>query len=618
MLRHFVLTAIALISTVGSMADEAVSFRADLADRIKSEIDALDPNQIPEVDSFVLATISAMEEVERSLNQTAGAAGARAWLDYLRFDPLRENLQQWSQIHANSSAREAAEFRAETAELINSLLARTTINYPGLELAHIPELRRAVRMLDRMTRYRLRDKTISYVRRIMEGFVKRLRSDDEIEDASLFFQLDELNRLLRETNQAASLTQWLRAQFAQPNLTIGIGSDLVDDIVSRPFSEPSPVNECLFGTRLVGNSVLTGTISSRLLPARGTARIELLLQGTLSSTTRGYHRPITLDADGYGNVTASKELTISESGVSTEPAIASATVSSRIRRINHPLRIVRRIAMNQAQKDKGRTNTESARRLERKVADGFDEQVASENPLGDGGTKPVQEFVKILNRFGVAEPTRYLSSESRYILTTLAQQGHWDLAAPIGPPVLTGTHSIALQIHETIVNNIMTEVIAGRTLTTRQVGLIIKSIMPEAEVKANGEEFAAIEMSRTRPIVFEARNDSLRMGFRAVRFITGAQDRKKSLEVVAEYTPVRDASGAAFFQREGEIQVATTGTRDVEYRVLKEKIQVEFERIFPERLLDEPIKLPIDELSGRQIRPREIAIADGWLTLGMR
>ena len=52
--------------------------------------------------------------------------------------------------------------------------------------------------------------------------------------------------------------------------------------------------------------------------------------------------------------------------------------------------------------------------------------------------------------------------------------------------------------------------------------------------------------------------------------------------------------------------------------MLKEKIQVEFERIFPERLLDEPIKLPIDELSDRQIRPREIVIADGWLTLGLR
>jgi len=599
-----------------------------LAEQLELAAAELDPAQVPPFDDVLRETIEVLGETTSDLQ---GSAVGQQWLAYLQLEPLREAIEGIGDVASRPANRAAASAQAarlqRLSETIDRLLARVTINYPGLELASIGELRRQVRVLDAMIRHRDPERSMRFLGKQLDDLAKAVRAASASgplppED---FFRFDSLVRLLVEMRQGASLVAHLRQVYRQPNLRVQVGADLIDRLASRPFFEPSDVNECLFGTRVLGQAQLTGTVTTRLRESAGVATIELVLQGDVRSQNRGYRFPVTVDANGYGNVTATKILKVNESGLEAEPAVATASLRSRIRRVNHPLRIVRQLALREAHKQKSRSDAEGARRLERRVATGFDDKAMQFSPIGDQKSTPVKDLMDVLARLGIEEPSQHWSSDRRYVSTAIGQQSQVELAADIPAPALVGAHSMAVQIHETMVNNLTTTMFSNRTVTSRQIELVVKSILPEFELPRDddddpdADEQVEIAFARTRPVIFVARDGILRIGIRGTSFRQDEQKLDMNLQVTAEYQVEQDAQGTRLVRR-GEIEITFPGTRRLSIRQIatRKKMEAVFGRVFPDRLFAESIELPLKQLPGLKVRARELTIGNGWFTIGLK
>ncbi|QDV69888.1 hypothetical protein Poly24_36060 [Rosistilla carotiformis] len=602
------------------------------ADRIDGAAAQLDVAAVPSLEDFVVRTQTAIATVEQELGKGNDPANAAAWLGYLKLSELSEALAASAQWKQPPTSRDEAKRQmlamAQLDKALGDMRLRLTINYPGLEKAQIPALRTAVRNLDAMLRHRDPARSIEYVRVQMRETAKALRDADETTAAEAFYQLDELTRLLIETGQAPLLVADLRGRFRHANLRVGIGGSLISRIATRPFNEPTAINECLLGTFVRGQATLRGTVTTTLLPSDGVAKIQLILNGDLTSQNRGYRKPVTVDALGYGHVTATKVLYLDDAGMRSEPAVASARLSSKIQRVNHPLKIVRKIAMKKAQEQKGAANAEGSRRLERRVAKNFDRQTDENEPLGDGKSTPVRDLMAVLGRLGVEEPSRLWSSESRYLLTTLRQQTDQDLAAAVPPPSVAGSHDLSIQIHESLINNVMTQILAGRTMSGTQLQQLGKSLMPELDfdnpetVGDDSEESEppVITFSRTRPIIFEARDGKVWIGMRGTRFQQGDQSLKMPIRVRAEYLPTFVVGHGYVLQRQGDVEIDFPGTQRLSIGQIatRKKMERVFDRSLPKQLLDKPVRVPVKQLPESGIRVQEISAQQGWLSLGMR
>lgn len=147
-------------------------------------------------------------------------------------------------------------------------------------------------------------------------------------------------------------------------------------------------------------------------------------------------------------------------------------------------------------------------------------------------------------------------------------------------------------------------------------------VVPSAE-QADEPPFE-IDFSRVRPIIFEARDQRIRLGIRGTRFAQGHRELKRPMEITAVYAPATTPNGRMVLTREGDVDIDFPGGRrlTVSETGLKAAMIKKFADIFPAILLDQPLQVPdtvkVDALRGRVYYPCLIAADDGWLSLAVQ
>jgi len=570
------------------------------------------------------------------LSRRTSAERAVNWLDYVDSDPL---------VDAIASAGSATEISNAARRLQSRLVG----NIVGLEMPPLVKLRDETDALIAAVRYPDPQRSQRWVQQQLDLLAKQLETADpsgSAEDAAI---LSFVVQRLDQSNQVPELVSELYNAFCRPNLVVTIGGDIVQNAITRPVDRLRPVRDCILGTRIIGNGRLQGQVVGRLAPALGHVQVDLVLTGQFRSDSVGYNGPVRLPSVGQGTVMASRSLWIGESGVSLSQVTSSAALRTTITSIQHPLRIVRRIASKQIAQKKPQADQIARQRLRNQVVTDFTNQTSEaaqrigSRPNG-GSTLPGnsprldQAFVA-LKRLNVSPPTRLIGSTTDSVFMQATQRNGKQLAAITSPPPAFATHSFAvhgqvihrgdlsLQIHESLIDNLASTVLGGRIMTGDQIDRLLGSVRnvsrspatPESESDVQPEKFE-IEFSTLRPIIFEARDQKIRLGIRGNRFSQGDRDLRSSLEITATYEPV-DMGGYKVLQRTGIVAVDFPGTGRIGFQQVAERrsIQKLFKDRFPETLLDQPIILPImaaaPTLSGRVFRPSGIDAQNGWLTL---
>ena len=313
---------------------------------------------------------------------------------------------------------------------------------------------------------------------------------------------------------------------------------------------------------------------------------------------------------------------LSESDVVFEPITASASMQTRIDRIEHRLNLVRKIARKRAAKQKPLAERIAHGRLISRLNEEFSGQ--TDQAVGAAVPDVIDRAKAYLMRLDLDEPTRTLSSTEDAVFLNATIRKSSQLAAPVPAPPLPVVGEALVQIHESLVNNTIGSILAGRKMTRSELRSIVSKVKPDDEADS-GEEAPdfEIDFARSRPIIFEAREGQLRIGVRGTRFAQGRRVIEKPLEIVAVYRPVEGESGDLQLQRDGDLTVNFPGTKRLSTMQagMRGAIKTAFAKAFPESLMDEPLRLPedsqVEQFKGVAIHSRSFDAQDGWLSIGL-
>ena len=419
----------------------------------------------------------------------------------------------------------------------------------------------------------------------------------------------------------------IKSAFAQPNVVFWINEPVVQEVVSRRVSKCESVTDCILGTSITGQACLNGNVSANLVPAQGMVRLQVSLTGQIHSNNVGYNKPVRLITSGDAGVCATRMMNISESGITYEPVFAQAKLRTQIHSIQHRFRIVRRIAWKKARESKPQADRIAVGHLQQKIEQGFDK---STREAGAIKSPPVlQKILPMLRRLDMPEPPRYLSSTDTAVVLQSRIGPSEELAAPTPAPSVRGSYDGAIQIHESAINSSLGRFLAGRTVTEKELRELAKrmeKIKPgsaaaptpssdKSEKKSKPKKLT-IKFDSVRPLIFEARDNRLRIGIQG-KFTSGK--RSATIKFTATYKPVKTADGATVLMRDGELKIDFPTERSGNTKVaMRQAIKSTMANPFPKWLLDQPINVPADNkvkaIAGRSYRIRTLSTENGWLT----
>lgn len=619
------------------------SDRDRIADLLASAALQIDTEAFPSPDQATQNFLAAIESTDDFLRSNTTDTNYQNWMKFLQADELVDALQRSDAFADNQTAR----LIGREAIALRFRLVGTA---PGLELPVLTRLRDSTETLIDAARFRDADRSAEQVAGQLQKFADQVRSMNADPSAEEVASITQMMGLLRSTGQSPELISKLRSRFASPNIKILLSEQIVQSAINRCIDQSRPVRDCILGTRIVGTAKLGGTITANVLPSFGSAAIDVQLAGTVRSRSIGYNGPVKLHTVSRGQVNVTRTLHVDEAGIRAQPTVATASLNSEIVSIDHKLRLVRRIARKRAAEQKPKADRIGTERLRTQVAQQFTDQTDQARAVDL--PNPLAKLNPILTRLNLQEPLRTWGSTDTdiYIDATLA--GNDQLSAP-GPtfvstkqPFVGGHFDFAVQLHETAIDNLVAPIIAGRTITETQLDELlsrsgIKSTPPDSndaasnldrdEDNSNGQDTNdqgadeppfEIDFARLRPIVFEAREQSIKLGIRGTRFSQGRRELKQSLEITANYLPATLADGTSVLIRDGDVAVdfPSRGRKlSVSQTGLKTTIEKKFADVFPETLLHRPLQVPadaaIDAIAGQTFRSQSVDARDGWLTI---
>ncbi len=590
-----------------------------LANRLEESRQKLDDSRFPSTDQQVAQLRLAIDDVRTYFRLHGTDEVQKSWDAYLE---LEKNLKRLEGSFV------------DRYEAVNFLTYQLTRNQPGMDLPVLQALRGQTRKLNYLWLFESPDKLRVGLENELSVLAEMLRkSADDAPSAEASARLSLLCQHLAFAQQLPELREELLSLSSKSNVRLYISDDVVGDYVRRPVSDDRDVNECILGTRVIGTAHTQGVVTSRLLPSSQSIRLQLQMQTQVTSRGIGYNGPVKAHTRSVGNVLTLKDVTISNQGIQSSDAYSTASLDSQILGIDHPLRIVRRIAEKKAAETKPRSQAIGKQRMESRTADSFDRQVEEQffSKLKLNGSA---EGKLALARLGLPEPTPKLSSDAFYAYVLTKMRDVHQTSATNPPPQPAASHRVILQLHESAIDNSASLLLAGRIVSDVQLGELIRGLesrFPVSRPKEQGKdsteessladgEAGAFEIvfSPIRPIIFEARDGLVRIGMSGTRFTSEGRDLKRPLEIIAEYAPVQTADGWQL-ERKGETKIqfpgrARLGLGEVALRgVLKRKIADKF----PQRLLYRKLELPESLKAIGPLAIQGIEAHNGWITISL-
>ncbi len=410
----------------------------------------LNKDQLPKVASTKQDLIAALDGLERFLG--TNPTHVAQWKKFLRLDKVREEVN--------------AE-KPNTAVLID-LETSMRQNYLGLEYPQYTKLREGLMHFHRALRFGAApEQTIKAIDARLEKLVEALNEplESETERSEV---VGVIANYLDLTGQAPLALSAIRAKYSRPNVQAYVQESFITRILERPVAQPTAVNECLLGTRVVGSASLNGGVFADLMPSSNGVSLCLSLNANMSTNSNGYNRGVVIRSTGASPVQASKQIFVTPTGISSTPAAVATNLQTQINSIEHRSRIVRRIAQRKAAETQPQANVIAEGRLQDRVRTQFDQQV--EEQLG-------QARVQLTNfqnqsrsrpelvRIGMPMPTYSYNSTSTAIYGLLTQRTNSQLAA-LKPSDLPKAFDapVVIEAHQSAVMNAIDVFLSGRTI----------------------------------------------------------------------------------------------------------------------------------------------------------
>ena len=434
---------------------------------------------------------------------------------------------------------------------------------------------------------------------------------------------------LADSGQAPGVVARVRSAVNRPNLYLDIDESLLGSGVNRVVDERAPINDTVLGTRIRGTGHTTGLVLLDFVPALDRAVVDIALDATNHSDTRGSQGPVTVHTHGTTKVDARKRIMIDDERVSALPVEAHASTSTRTAGIGVNKRfgknLIRRIASRKIAEMRPKAEAISEQKARERVRHQFDTQTAG--AIAKAQSDYQSKFRQpLMDRGWYPEMLHLNTTDST--LSVVARKALADqIAAFTSPPAVDPDAVMAARVHETLVNNVAEITLGGRTITQQFVEEQIKKnngTLPEALGNDADQPPWSITFAKRKPVELDADDARVKMTVRGTKFTSG--DREfPAMDIWAAYR-IEPADGKIRLVRDGDVQIYPPGfvpgggeKLSVAETSLRRILQKRFGKVFKEVVDVEPLKMP-GQLAGAGPLPMEQLVAqkDGWVAAGWR
>jgi hypothetical protein len=600
----------ALLATVLSTGAVAVDL-ADLASRPLGEAETFRPVTEGRLNAAAARLREALGPLDRLLARSASGADWREYLD-------------WPALTAQAASGTAAD-----PAVLRRLQQLLDAEENGLEMPPFAAVRRAVTAYaEAATAARDPNAAATYGQRL-EKLAAAVAAGAAAGTPEPLDPVGPLLARLEESGQAPATVARVRAALDRPNLFLDVDENLLGSAVNRAIDEAAPINDVVLGTRVRGSGHTTGLVLLDFVPNLQRAVVDLKLDATNHSDTRGSKGPVTVRTLGTTTVGARKRILIDDQRVAALPAEVHADTDTRTAGIGVSSRfaqgLIRRMASKKVAQMRPQAEAISSAKARDRVRRQFEEQTAS--AIAQASSDYQAKFRRpLIERGWYPELLRMSTSDSRLSVTArkaLADQ----IGAFTAPPAVDTDAVLAARVHETLVNNAAEITLGGRTITQEFVEEQIKKnngTMPEALANDGEQQDWSITFAKRKPVELDAGDDRVKVTVRGSQFTSGEREFP-GMDIWAAYR-VEPAAGGVRLVRDGDVQIYPPGfvpggaeKLTVQETSIRRILQKRFNKVFKEVVDVEPLKLPGElERAGPLPMEQLVARKDGWVALGWR
>jgi len=447
--------------------------------------------------------------------------------------------------------------------------------------------------------------------------LERYISKPTTDDAAV---ISESLSSLAQAGQVPALVAAVKHHYVHPNLIGQISAAVIGAGIVEPVDDTQSIRDCILGTDIHGTAHTVGQKSVELPADPDHGLLDTIFFGTTRSDNVGYNGPVTIYSVGTTRLAACKRLWIDETGLSSYPGVSNAVTDVQICNIqsNKGRRIVERVAWKRAGQQQGEAAEIASRHAETRLNGRVDQEAA--DPLDRANQAYVDKLYRPFTERKLFPQMLHFSTAPAAITLTSLQAGGDKLAAAGSPPPVVEEAEMSLRLHESAVNNLCFDALAGRTVYEEKVQATVTSALGHLPEKMKSNEDGApwaITFAPRQPISVTFADDGFRITIRGVQFQKG-DDVAKNMNISAAYKIEKAPQGFKLL-RQGKIQVAPTTERksaqQVTVGVLLEK---RFAKIFEPEILAQGLELPGKWKAAGKLMPILVVCRDGWLTIGWK
>lgn len=607
--------AIVSMAWISLHAAQEVEGNAASDDPLLREIDQWKDRFEPVTAEMVAAKRQQVIQAASHLQQFLARGGRKVvdgWNRYLHWDVLEREL------------------RSETPDLqaLNQVLQALYSDTPGVEYAQFRQLRSALHqfMNARLVASTpaITDQYRSQLSALAEAIV-RYRQSDTQENAEA---VGRCLGWLDDAGQARPLVAKVRQELAKPNFVAHVSARVAQASAAERVDEVLQLSDCILGTSIQGTAHTVGDVQVELLPSESAATLAIRLVGTARSRNVGTNRGVLIYSAGHTDIDARKEIRVDADGIHTSPAVAECQTATQITGVWHRLCLVRKIAWQQAQRQRPQAEQIANVRAEQRVARQMDDR--AEQMLDEAKQAYLEKFRNPLLRRGEFPQQVVFTSTPHQLGLTILQANSNQIAAPVAPPDIPADLDLSLRIHESFVGNFSEATIGGYTLTDERLVQILeenkREVPEELRIDPTKDPWS-ITFAARQPVRVEFRNQMLKVTIRGRQFTRGNQTVTAEMDIWAVYRVDRTPDGLKL-TRQGEVQAEYTrgGFENAARIAVKTLMRKKFEALFTEEFAGQGIELSRrsstdTERSQAQKQPARLKLAhldvsNGWLSMG--
>ena len=572
---------------------------AAACERAKGDFHPITPADVAQAKTVLLEAIGRLEE-----RLAEPGVDREGWSKYLHLDLLQQQL---------------ATDQKPDMDRLTRIYGFFTKGYDGLELAWFLDVQHALQ------NYIVTAKAVDNpnLRKAYESLLDKLAPAVEAYAANPTtadaLVISESIRWLQNAHQATTLAEKIQERFAQPNVIGHVSAELVGAGLVDSVDDVTQINDCILGTSITGTAHTLGKTSSSLAPNADMGVIDAVFFGQTHSENVGYHGPVTIVSTAETSLAGIKRVWINENGLSSFPACSHADTSISICDIQSRKGggLIERMAWKRAGKQQSQAESIASSHAEQRLNERIDQQATE--PLDRANQQYVEKYKKPFGDRNLLPQFLRFSTTDRVLQVLGLQAGGGKVSASIAPPPAMEKTDMSLQLHESAINNLAFDALAGRTIYEEKVQATARKLLGKLPERLKGDEDGrpwAITFAARQPVSVSFVDDSFKITINGVKFYKGS-DSCDATTVSASYKIEKTADGFKAV-RQGPVEVVAAGehpntgaTQVATRKLLKRR----FEKILEPEFVGKGI-----ELSGRwkaagTLTPVQVECRDGWLVL---